>query len=137
MYAQTQMLFNLMLFNNSFHAAKLPRSRKMKPGMLTLCQWFARFSMCVCVCVCVCLCGCVCVYVCGFGCLCVCLCVYVFISFHRKDFSWPNKIINVMPEIRSAMLPWGNISVSRTFVATSQTIIAGSFKLATVQKSVD
>ena len=126
-----------MLFNNSFHAAKLPRSRKMKPGMLTLCQWFARFSIYMCVCVCVFVCVDVFVCVCGFECLCVCLCVYVFISFHRKGFSWPNKIINVMPEIRPAMLPWGNISVSRTFVATSQTIIAGSFKLATVQKSVD
>ena len=59
--------------------------------------------MCVCVCVCV------CVYVCA--------CVYVFISFHRKGFSWLSNTINVMPEIRPAMLPWGNISLSRTFVA--------------------
>ena len=59
----------------------------------------------------------VCVYVCV--CVCVCAFVYVFIYFHRKGFSWLSKTINVMPEIRPAMLPWGNISVSRTFVATS------------------
>ena len=36
MDAQMQMLFCLMLFNNSFHAAKLPRPRKTKPDMSTL-----------------------------------------------------------------------------------------------------
>ena len=45
------------------------------------------------------------------------VCVHVFISFHRNGLSWLNKTINVMPEIRPAMLCWGNISVSRTFVA--------------------
>ena len=44
---------------------------------------------------------------------CVCVCVRVCISFHRKGFSWLNKTINVMPEIRPAMLCWGNYSVSR------------------------
>ena len=39
-----------------------------------------------------------------------------------------------MQEIRPAMLCWGNISVSRSFVATSYTIIAGAFKLAAVQE---
>ena len=57
----------------------------------------------------------------------------VFISFHRKGFSWLNKT-NVMPEIRPAILYWGSDSVSSTFVATSWTIIAGTFKLATVQE---
>ena len=33
---------------------------------------------------------------CVFVCMCVC------ISFHRKGFSWLNKTINVMPEIRPA-----------------------------------
>ena len=33
----------------------------------------------------VCVCVCVCVYV----------CVFVFISFHRENFSWLNKTINV------------------------------------------
>ena len=51
----------------------------------------------------------------------VCVCVYVcvFVSFHRKSFSWLNKSINVMPEIRPAMLCWGNGSVLSTFVVTS------------------
>ena len=43
---------------------------------------------------------------------------------------------NVMPEIRSAMVIWGNTFVSRTLAATSWTIIAGTFKLAIVQTSV-
>ena len=38
---------------------------------------------------------------------------------------------------RPAMLCWGNIAVSRIFVTTSWTIIAGTFKVATVQKSVN
>ena len=36
MDAQTQILLCLMLFNNSFHAAELPRSRKTKLDMPTL-----------------------------------------------------------------------------------------------------
>ena len=54
-------------------------------------------------------------------CVYVCVCVYmcVFVSFHRKSFSWLNKTINVMPEIRPAMLCWGNDSVISTFVVTS------------------
>ena len=62
--------------------------------------------------VCVCVCGCVCLCVCD--CLFVCLCV--FIPFHCKGFSWLSKTINIMAEVRPAMLCWGNISVSRTFV---------------------
>ena len=42
-----------------------------------------------------------------------------------------------MPKIRPAMLCLGNISVSRTFVAMSYTNIAGIFKLAIMQKSVN
>ena len=83
------------------------------------------------VCVCVCVCLCVCVYVC------VCVCVCLFIFFHRKGLSWLNKTISVMPELRSVMVCWRNDSVSSTFVATSKTIIAGIFKLATVQTSVN
>ena len=41
-------------------------------------------KLCVCVCVCVCVCACVC----------------VFIFFHRKDFFWLNKTMNVMPEVQ-------------------------------------
>ena len=41
--------------------------------------------------------------------VCVCVCACVFISFHC--FSWLNKTVNVMPEIRSAMLSWGNYCV--------------------------
>ena len=58
-----------------------------------------------------------CVFVCV--CVCVCVCVYFLVFFHCKDFSGLNKTINGMPGIRPAMLCWGNISVSRTFVATS------------------
>ena len=76
------------------------------------------WDLCVCVCVCV----------------CVCLCVFLCISFHCKGFSWLNKTVNVMPEIKLAMLCWGNDSLSRTFAATSQTIIVGTFQLATVQE---
>ena len=76
-----------------------------------------------------------------FVCVCACVrvrvrvraCVCVIISFHRKRFSWLNKT-NVMPEIRPAMLCWGNDSVSSTFVTTSQTIIAWTLKLATLQE---
>ena len=57
--------------------------------------------------------------VCLCVCVCVCVCVYFLVFFHCKDFSWLNKTINGMPGIRPAMLCWGNISVSRTFVATS------------------
>ena len=42
-------------------------------------------------------------------------CRCLFISFHGKDFSWLNKTINVTPEFKSAMVYWGNISVSSTF----------------------
>ena len=43
--------------------------------------------------------------------VCLCVCVCVCISFHRKGFYWLNKTINVMPEIRPAMLCWGNYCV--------------------------
>ena len=59
---------------------------------------------------------CVCVYVYVYVCVCVCVCV--FPSTVKASPDW-NKTINVMPEIRSAMLCWGNYSVSSTFVATS------------------
>ena len=49
----------------------------------------------------------------------VCVFVFAFISFHCKDFSWLNKTINVMPEIRLAMSCWGNTSVSKTFIVMS------------------
>ena len=52
-----------------------------------------------------------------------CVCVCVFIFFHRKGFSWLDKTKNVMLEIRSAMVCWGNISASKSFVAMPQTII--------------
>ena len=58
--------------------------------------------------------------------------VCVFISFYCKGFSWLSKTINLMPEISSVIVCWGNISVSKTFVATSET-----FELATVQKKVN
>ena len=64
-------------------------------------------SVFVCVCVRVCVCVCICVSVC------LCVYVYVFISCYRRGFSWLNKTINAMPEIRPAMLCWGNSSVSR------------------------
>ena len=73
-------------------------------------------------------------YVCVCVCVCVRMCVCVFISFHRKGFSWLSKTINVMPEIRPAMLYWVDDSLSSTLVATSWTIIAGNFKLAIVQE---
>ena len=53
----------------------------------------------------------VCVY------MCVYVCVCLFPSTVEASPDW-NKT-NVMPEIRSAMLCWGNYSVSRTFIATS------------------
>ena len=62
--------------------------------------------MCVCVCVCVCVFVCVCVCVRARARVSVCVVIY----FHRKGFSWRNKTINVMPEIRPAMLCWANIS---------------------------
>ena len=62
----------------------------------------------VCVCVCVCVCG----WVGGW----VGVCVYI--SFHCKGLN-KNKTMNVMPEIRPAMLCRGDYSVSSTFVATS------------------
>ena len=52
------------------------------------------------------------------------------ISFHRKGFFWLNKTINLMPEVKSAMVRWRNISASSTFVATSYTIIARTFTLS-------
>lgn len=68
-------------------------------------------------------------------CVCVCLFVCLFISFHRKCFSWQNKI-NVMSEFRSTMVCCGNISVSSTFISLSKTIIEKTFNLASVKKSV-
>ena len=47
MDAQMQMPFYLMLFNDSFHAAKLPRSRKAKPDMPTLSRQKSREPMLV------------------------------------------------------------------------------------------
>ena len=46
-----------------------------------------------------------------------CMCVCLFPSTVETSPDW-NKT-NVMPEITSAMLCWGNYSVSRTFIATS------------------
>ena len=40
-------------------------------------------------------------------------------DLHRKDFSWLNKIINIMPEVRPAIVCWGNISVSSFIIAKS------------------
>ena len=48
----------------------------------------------------------------------VCMYICVFPSTVKASPDW-NKTINVMPEIRPAMLCWGNYSVSRTFAATS------------------
>ena len=98
-------------------------------------KWLER---CICYCMSVCVCICVWVYVpcvcCVFACvhiyivcLCVCVCGWVVVGwlslclfpFTVKDFTWLNKTINVMPEIRSAMFCRGNTSASRTFVATS------------------
>ena len=72
---------------------------------------------------------------CVFVCVCVCVCVFMclFPSTVEASPDW-NKTINVMPEIKPAMLCWGNYYVSSTFVATSETITAGTFKLATVQE---
>ena len=52
-------------------------------------------------------------------CVCTCICVCVFISFHCKGFSWLSKSIDDIPVIRSANVCWGNIFVSKIFVATS------------------
>ena len=38
--------------------------------------------------------------VCVCVCVCVRACVCVFIFFHRKDFFWLNKTMNVMPEVQ-------------------------------------
>ena len=43
---------------------------------------------------------------------------YVYVSFHRTGISWLKKT-NVMPEIRPAMLRWGNVFLSKTFFAMS------------------
>ena len=51
--------------------------------------------------------------------MCVCVCVCVFISSQHKGFSWLKKTINVMPDIKSAMLCWGNSYVPSTLVAMS------------------
>ena len=40
-----------------------------------------------------------------------CLGLNVGKGLHRKGFSWLNKIINVMPEIRPAIVCWGSIYV--------------------------
>ena len=73
---------------------------------LFLLNWIFTADVCVCVYVCM----CVCVYVC----MCVCLCA--FISFHLIDFPWLNKTINVKPDVRSAMVCWGDIFVSSRYV---------------------
>ena len=72
--------------------------------------------VCVCVCVCVCvfvcvsvsICVCMCVRrcvcgVCVCSCVCLCLCVFVFCSTIKASPDY-NKTINVMPEIRPAVL---------------------------------
>ena len=48
----------------------------------------------------------------------VCVCVYLFPSTVEASPDW-NKTINVMPEIRPAMLCWGNDYVSSTFITIS------------------
>ena len=59
------------------------------------------------------------------ACVCVCVCVCVYL----------NKTIDVIPEIRPAMLCGRNRFVSSTFITYGMvTIIAGTFKLATVQE---
>ena len=52
------------------------------------------------------------------GLVCVCLCVCVFPSTVEASPDW-NKTINAMPEIRPAMLCWGNHFVSSTFITIS------------------
>ena len=69
--------------------------------------------------------------------VCLCVCICVFISFHHKGFSWLDKAIDVMSEVRSTMVCCGNISVSSTFVSASKTIIERTFKLATARRSVN
>ena len=76
---------------------------------------------------------CVCVFVCVYVCVCMCVCVCVYF-LPRQRLLLLNKTTNVMPKIRPAILCCGNDYVSSTFVATSQTIIAGTIKLATVQE---
>ena len=98
-------------------------SNKEESFLYVNCFYWEKIATCVSVCVCV--------------CVCVCVYVGVFISFHHKGFSWLNKTINVMPVFRSAMVCWGNISVSRIFVFTSKTVIERTFKLETVQNSVN
>ena len=71
-------------------------------------------STCVC---CVSVCVCVCVRACVRVCVCAWICV--FFSFYRKGFSWLSETMSVMLEIRSGMVCWGNVSMSRTFVARS------------------
>ena len=79
-------------------------------------QHFLSLWVCVCVCVCVCV-----------------VCLFIFLDW--KDFSWLNKTINVKPELRSVMIYCQKISVSRTFVFSSKTIIEGAFRLATAKES--
>ena len=62
---------------------------------------------------------------CGYYCdknsnilLCVCVCVCLFPSTVEASPDW-NKAINVMPEIRPAMLCWGNHFMSSTFITIS------------------
>ena len=73
---------------------------------------------------------CACVRVCACMCVCVHACVCVCISFHSKGFSLLKQKMNVMPEIRPEMLCGGNYSVSRTFITTPETIIAGTLNCA-------
>ena len=90
MDAQTQMLFCLMLFNNSFHAAKRPTSRKtkldmpslsrLKSGELTLVISQIQYLY-------------VRTYVCVYVCVCVCVCVY-FLSLQKLLLTEPDIICN-------------------------------------------
>ena len=48
----------------------------------------------------------------------VCVCVCLFPSTVEASLDW-NKTINVMPEIKPAILCWRNYSVSSIFIATS------------------
>ena len=69
---------------------------------------------CVCVCVCVCLSVCVCVCVCLSVCVCVCVSVSVyFLSLLRF-------LVTEQQEFRSAIVCFGNISVSSTFISASK-----------------
>ena len=86
--------------------------------------------VCVCLCACVCVCVCVCVYV--YVCACVCL-----FPFTVKGFSRLSKTTNVKSEFISKMVYCGNIVVSGTFASASKTTLERTFKLETVQESVN